>query len=76
MIATAVSWTGTYALPASAAPVAIVVQAHGSTATVSLGPGHSGATSVALLVNGTRVRFTFPGLPQKVAFAASPVVHG
>jgi uncharacterized protein len=69
MIATAVSWTGTYSLPASAAPVAIVVQAHGSTATVSLGPGHSGATSVALLVNGTRVRFTFPGLPQNVAFA-------
>lgn len=69
MIAATVSWTGTYALPASATPVAIVVQAHGNGATVSLGPGHSGATAVAFLVNGTHVRFTFPGLPHNVVFA-------
>ena len=69
-----IAWSGTYALPASAPPVAIVVQARGSTATVSLGPGHSGATVVAFDVHGTRVRFGFPGLPQNVRFDG--VVHG
>ncbi len=74
MIAASASWTGSYALPASATPVAIVVQAYGTTATVSLGPGHSGATSVTFVVKGARVRFAFPGLPQNVAFAG--VVKG
>ena len=68
MIAATATWTGTYALPASAAPVAIVVQAHGGTASVSLGPGHSGATSVTFEMKGARVHFAFPGLPQKLAF--------
>lgn len=68
MIAAAVSWTGTYALPATAAPVAISVQVDGGKATVSLGPGHSGATVVALGAHGTRVRFSLPGLPQNVVF--------
>jgi len=63
-----IAWSGTYALPASAPPVAIVVQVHGHAATVSLGPGHSGATQVAFDVHGARVRFRFPGLPQDVAF--------
>src|SRR5207245_9438873 len=37
----------------------------------SLGSGHSGATEVALGAHGTRVRFTFPGLPQNVVFDGS-----
>jgi uncharacterized protein len=68
MIAATVSWNGTYALPAAADPVAIVVQVQGRTATVSLGPGHAGATEVAFGSHGARVRFTFPGLPQDVVF--------
>ena len=68
MIAATVSWTGTYALPASAAPVAISVQIDRSRATVSLGSGHSGPTVVALGEHGTRVRFGFPGLPENVVF--------
>lgn len=68
MIAATAAWSGTYALPATAAPVAISVQVDGSTATVSLGPGHSGATVVALGKHGTRVRFSLPGLPQNVVF--------
>jgi pimeloyl-ACP methyl ester carboxylesterase len=62
------AWTGTYSLPASAAPVAIVVQLHGRSADVSLGPGHGGARTVALTIRGTHVRFTLPGLPQDVVF--------
>lgn len=65
------AWSGTYDLPASATPVAIVVQMHGRTATVSLGPGHAGATEVALGIEGTRVRFSFPGLPDDVVFTGS-----
>ncbi|MGB2875924.1 MAG: alpha/beta hydrolase [Gaiellaceae bacterium] len=38
------------------------------TATVSLGPGHAGATHVAVAVQGRRVRFSFPGLPRNVVF--------
>jgi pimeloyl-ACP methyl ester carboxylesterase len=54
------TWTGTYALPASATPVQIVVAQHGRTATVSLGPGHSWSQDVAVGASGTRVRFTLP----------------
>jgi pimeloyl-ACP methyl ester carboxylesterase len=68
MIAATVSWSGTYALPAQASPVAVVVQMHGRTATVSLGPGHAGATQVAVAVHGKRIHFSFPGLPQNVVF--------
>jgi uncharacterized protein len=68
VIATAATWSGTYALPASASPVAIVVQKRGRNADVSFGPGHSGATRVVLDVRGKRVRFRFPGLPQHVVF--------
>jgi hypothetical protein len=53
-------WTGTYALPASAAPVGIVVAQHGRTATVSLGPGHSWSQDVPIGSSGARVRFTLP----------------
>jgi len=68
MIAATVSWSGAYALPATATPVAISVQVHAGKATVALGPGHAGATSVTFTVTGRRVRFAFPGLPQNVAF--------
>jgi pimeloyl-ACP methyl ester carboxylesterase len=67
----AADWNGTYALPAAAAPVAIAVHVHGARATVSLGPGHSSATEVAVTVDGKRVRFHFPGLPQDVVFAGT-----
>jgi pimeloyl-ACP methyl ester carboxylesterase len=66
-----IAWTGTYAVPASAAPVAIVVRVRGARASVSLGPGHAAATGVAVAVHGTRVRFSFPGLPQNVVFDGS-----
>ena len=71
MIAAPPSWSGSYALPASAARVAVAVQVHGRTATVSLGPGHAGATVVAFHVRGRRVRFTLPGLPHDVRFAGA-----
>jgi pimeloyl-ACP methyl ester carboxylesterase len=68
VITATTSWTGTYALPASAAPVAIVVRVHRGTATVALGPGHAQSQDVSVVVHGTRVRFAIPGLPQPVAF--------
>jgi len=68
MIAAPVAWSGTYALPASAPAVAISVQLRGTKATVALGPGHAGATSVAVTVHGAHIRFAFPGLPQNVTF--------
>jgi pimeloyl-ACP methyl ester carboxylesterase len=63
-----ISWSGSYVLPAAAAPVAISVQVHGHKASVSLGPGHSSSTDVAFVVHGKRVRFRFPGLPRDVVF--------
>ena len=65
------SWTGSYALPASAAPVAITLQIHGRTVTVSLGPGHAGATELALDARGPHLHFSFPGLPQNLVFDGS-----
>ena len=67
----AASWTGTYRLPASADPVAISVQLTGTTATVALGPGHLGRTTLAARVRGARVTFTVPG---GVVFAGE--IHG
>jgi pimeloyl-ACP methyl ester carboxylesterase len=68
VIAATSSWVGTYALPASAAPVAIVVQMRGKSASVSLGPGHAGTTQVVVKLRGKRIRFAFPGLPRNVVF--------
>lgn len=51
------AWTGTYALPATAAPVAIVVQA----GKVSLGPGHASTQTIPVEIRGTRVHFALPG---------------
>src|SRR5581483_9215401 len=62
------SWTGTYALPASASPVAIVVRVAGAKGVVSLGPGHAAATPVTVTVRGKRIRFGVPGLPRNVVF--------
>lgn len=64
----AADWNGTYSLPASAQPVAIVLHMHGSQATVALGPGHASATDVRVALSGTHVRFALPGLPQNVVF--------
>jgi pimeloyl-ACP methyl ester carboxylesterase len=71
LIATPVVWTGTYALPASSAPVAVSVQLKDRTATVSLGPGHAGATAVSVVLGRAHIRFTFPGLPQNAVFEGS-----
>src|SRR5262249_4191919 len=68
LIAAPAAWSGSYTLPAAAAPVAIAVRVHGSSATVSLGPGHAGATEVAFAVRGKRIRFRFPGLPRDLSF--------
>src|SRR5262249_41686652 len=64
------SWGGSYRLPATADPVPITVALHGGTATVALGPGHASAQDVKVRVDGSRVRFSLPGLPGDVAFSA------
>ena len=61
-------WHGTYALPATAPPVAISVQVHGTTAAVAFGAGHATSTIVAVGRHRTRIRFTFPGAPAGLAF--------
>ena len=63
-----IAWTGTFALPATAAPVAIDVRVQGTGAIVSLGPGHAAAQRIAVTLHGTRIRFVLPGLPQNVVF--------
>ena len=68
------TWTGTYRLPASAAPVAIVVGLHGAAATVALGPGHAQSQDVPADEHGDRVSFSLPGLPQAPSFAGR--IHG
>jgi len=62
-------WAGTFRLPAAAQAVSVAVDLHGATATVSLGPGHASATEVAVRRRGSRLRFSFPGLPANVVFA-------
>jgi len=69
-----IAWTGTYALPAAASPVAIDVRVQGATAIVSLGPGHAGSQRVAVTLRGKRIRFALPGLPANVVFDGA--VHG
>jgi pimeloyl-ACP methyl ester carboxylesterase len=63
-----IAWTGTYAVPAGTDPVAISVQVSGHRATVAFGGGHAVSTTVALGQAGTRVRFSFPGLPSNLVF--------
>lgn len=63
-------WHGTYTLPASAAPVAIVIHA----STVSLGPGHAGAQKVAVTLHGKQIHFALPsGLVFDGAVRASQI---
>jgi uncharacterized protein len=69
-----IAWTGTYALPAAASPVAIDVRVQGTTAVVSLGPGHAATQRVSVTLRGKRVRFVLPGSPQNVVFDG--IVHG
>jgi hypothetical protein len=71
MIAAASNWTGTYRLPRSAEPVAIVVRVSGSDATVSLGRGHSYTQHVTVRIRGRRIRFALPGSPADVVFAGA-----
>jgi pimeloyl-ACP methyl ester carboxylesterase len=71
MIAATSNWTGTYRLPRSAPPVAIVVRISGSRATVSLGPGHAYTQHVGVTFRGTRIRFVLPGSPANVVFAGT-----
>jgi uncharacterized protein len=71
MIAHAPSWTGTYRLPQSAQPVAIVVRVSGSHASVSLGPGHAYAQRVGVTIRGQHIRFALPGSPAGVLFAGT-----
>jgi pimeloyl-ACP methyl ester carboxylesterase len=66
-----IAWTGTYAVPAATDPVAISVQVNGHTASVAFGGGHAVSTTVAIGRHGTRVRFSFPGLPSNVVFDGS-----
>jgi pimeloyl-ACP methyl ester carboxylesterase len=47
---------GTYALPANATPVAIVVRGN----SVALGPGHAFAQHVPVTINGSRIHFVVP----------------
>jgi pimeloyl-ACP methyl ester carboxylesterase len=61
ILAAAALWVGTFALPASADPVAVSVQVSGRTAIVALGPGHAGRMRLPLRGTGRRVRFTVPG---------------
>ena len=63
-----IAWSGTYTLPATAAPVAIDVRLQGASAIVSLGPGHAGAQRTAVTLPGKRISVTLPGLPQGVVF--------
>ena len=57
----AASWTGTYRLPAAAAPVRIVVELTDRRAEVALGPGHAGRTTVPAVIGSKRIRFTVAG---------------
>jgi uncharacterized protein len=65
------SWVGTYRLPASADPVDISVQLHGTRATVSMGYGHPARTDVPASARGSRVRLALPGLPANVVFTGT-----
>ncbi len=55
------SWTGSFRLPANAEQVALSVELTAGRATVALGPGHMGRTTLTATNRGGRVRFTLPG---------------
>jgi pimeloyl-ACP methyl ester carboxylesterase len=59
--AAASSWTGTFRLPANAEQVTVALELSAGRATVALGPGHLGRTSLPASDRAGRVRFTLPG---------------
>src|SRR6478672_9637876 len=67
------NWSGSYALPASAESVPITLTLRDRRATVSLGPGHTGATELPLIREGAHVRFSVPGLPRNLVFDGAPL---
>jgi pimeloyl-ACP methyl ester carboxylesterase len=62
------SFVGAVRLPAGAAPVQLAVQLRGARATVWMGGGHPARSNVAVSVQGSRLRFSLPGLPAYVVF--------
>src|SRR5262245_37396075 len=64
----AVSWVGSYSIPAAAESVAMSIRLRGSTVSVALGPGHAGSTRVTVARNGDRIRFILPGLTAGLVF--------
>jgi uncharacterized protein len=62
------SWVGSYRLPASAAPVEILVRVSGGKAVVSMGYGHPARSTVTAALRGAHLRFALPGLPANVVF--------
>jgi dienelactone hydrolase len=60
-LAHASSWTGTFRLPANAEQVALSLELTTGRATVALGPGHMGRTTLPVTSRGGRMRFTLPG---------------
>jgi pimeloyl-ACP methyl ester carboxylesterase len=71
MIAATASWAGSYRLPRSAQPVAIVARVTGSHAAVSLGPGHAYTQRVDVTIRGRRIRFALPGSPANLVFTGT-----
>jgi dienelactone hydrolase len=59
--AQATDWSGIYRLPATAEPVRITVSLSANTATVALGPGHSGRARVPARFRNGRLHFALPG---------------
>jgi hypothetical protein len=66
---------GTYAGTVTftnAEPSGIGLVLHGSTATVSLGPGHVSHAQVAVSRSHGVIRFAVPGLPKPIQFSLRP----
>jgi len=68
VIAATINWSGSYELPRSASPVAIVLTTHGKSAIVALGPGHAQSQPVSIVLQGRHIRFRLPGVPHDVSF--------
>ena len=60
-VAHASSWTGAFRLPANAEQVTVSLELAAGRATVALGPGHMGRTTLPATNRDGRVRFTLPG---------------
>lgn len=62
-------WIGAFTLPASAAPVAVDLQLHGTTAAVALGPGHAALHTTTVHRRSSSISFSLPGVPAPLAFS-------